>query len=402
MKEFWFRLCITPVYVVDIFFIISGFLIAFLTVAEIKKKRGKMNWPMFIVHRLIRICPIYFFMLMIFVALMKYFGESPLWPMFWEKYEDPCSYWWANTLFISNFVPTDEYSCMGWTWYISTDMQFYIITPVLILVYMKNRKIGYGLIAVLSVASIAAMFGQAYHNEYNPGMVHGIMKKDQFLNFYQKPYNRIGAYLVGIGLGFVFREFCDLQEKKPKGNNEVELVGRDSDVGLISNERRKGTEKLFWVVLWTQNRIFRIVGFLLGLSLMIMVIFIPHEFENHGEDYWSRGAKSFYLSIEHLLFSVGFALVLIPLIQGHGGLVKQFLSSKYFAVGAKISFSFYLIHPMVILFNGFNRPDSHYVSHFNYWYSLPSTIIFTTILSTLVTLILESPITNLEKIIFRR
>ena len=402
LKEFWMRLVISPLYVVDFFFIISGFLVAFLTIPEIRKRGGKMNWVMFMVHRFIRICPVYFFSLMIFVSLMKYMGESALWPMFWEKYEEPCKYWWANVLFISNFVPTDEYSCMGWTWYISCDMQFYVITPIFLMMYMKNRKAGLGLLGFLTIASIASMFGQAYHEEYNPGIIHGVMIKNQFLNFYQKPYNRIGAYLIGLTIGLVYREYVDSKQVVPSNKNEVEMVGKQNEVGLISNNRVSKKDKLLFIILWAKVKFYRWIAYALGVFLMLLIIFVPYNFESHNEDYWSRGSKSVYLSVEHLIFSIGFALCMIPLIEGYGSKIKDILSSKYFAVAAKISFTFYLIHPMVILFLGFNRPESHYVSHFNYWYSIPSTILFTTVLSTLLTLSLESPIMSLERILLRK
>ena len=270
------------------------------------------------------------------------------------------------------------------------------------MMYMKNRKAGLGLLGFLTIASIASMFGQAYHEEYNPRIIHGVMIKNQFLNFYQKPYNRIGAYLIGLTIGLVYREYVDSKQVAPSNKNEVEMVGKQNEVGLISNTRVSKKDKLLLIILWAKVKFYRWIAYALGVFLMLLIIFVPYNFESHNEDYWSRGSKSAYLSVEHLIFSIGFALCMIPLIEGYGGKIKGILSSKYFAVAAKISFTFYLIHPMVILFLGFNRPESHYVSHFNYWYSIPSTILFTTVLSTLLTLSLESPIMSLERILLRK
>ena len=43
-------------------------------------------------------------------------------------------YWWANILYINNLVPwkADEV-CLGHTWYLSNDMQFYIIAPIFVI-----------------------------------------------------------------------------------------------------------------------------------------------------------------------------------------------------------------------------------------------------------------------------
>lgn len=401
IKEFWARLSFTPVYIVDLFFIMGGFLVAFLTMAELYKRKGKMNWVMFIVHRLWRICPIYYFVLMIFVNLVKYMGSSAMWPLFWDKYEEPCEYWWANLLFISNFEPSDMYSCMGWSWFIPNDMQFYLITPIILILHFKSKKLGYATLAVLSFASVLGIFIQSYVNDYSPGVANGIMKKDQFIHFYQRPYNRIGAYLIGMAFGFAYRGFAD---SKPKSQgNEIELQVNDSTTGLISGKKQDKItyfETLF--IQLPKNKMIRWSFYVVGLVFIVAIVFIPYNFESHDSDYWPKAAKSLYLAIEHLAFCLGFVLCIAPILEGFGGAMKGFLCHKYFAIGAKISFSFYLIHPIVILFHGFNRPDSHYISHFNYWYSLPSTILFTLFFATLATLCVESPMMSLERIVFRR
>ena len=38
--------------------------------------------------------------------------------------------WWRNLAYINNFKSGG--GCIAWTWYIATDMQFYIFAPLLI------------------------------------------------------------------------------------------------------------------------------------------------------------------------------------------------------------------------------------------------------------------------------
>jgi len=33
--------------------------------------------------------------------------------------------------------------CAGWTWYLSDDMQFYVVAPLVLLVYLRNRILGW-------------------------------------------------------------------------------------------------------------------------------------------------------------------------------------------------------------------------------------------------------------------
>ena len=227
LQEFWSHLAIFPIYMVDVFFVISSFLLAYFLFPEIKKNKGKLNWMKFSIHRLLRICPIYFLMLMIFVNLFKYTGSGPLWTTFWPKYEYSCKYWWSNMLFISNFVPSDAYSCMGWSWFIANDMQFHFFAPIILLIHYKNKVFGYSLILFLIFSSFLFGLIQSIVNEYNPGVLYGISNMDQFLNNYQKPYTRVGPYLIGIFFGLVYREYTNRAEKRDMGGFELAEYSND-------------------------------------------------------------------------------------------------------------------------------------------------------------------------------
>jgi len=52
-------------------------------------------------------------------------------------------------LYIANFFGS-EYLCIGWVWYLDCDMQFYIFSFIITILYAINRK--YGFIAILSTA----------------------------------------------------------------------------------------------------------------------------------------------------------------------------------------------------------------------------------------------------------
>ena len=115
LRGFWHHLCYLGYYFVDTFFLISGFLLAYLSIPEMQKKKGHINIAVFMVHRVIRLAPIYYFVLMLFVNFfIPHFGTGPAWPFIDYKYSKTCNeYWWANLLFINNFVPTVKQGCMG-------------------------------------------------------------------------------------------------------------------------------------------------------------------------------------------------------------------------------------------------------------------------------------------------
>ncbi|KAK3580062.1 hypothetical protein CHS0354_001014 [Potamilus streckersoni] len=123
---------------VDSFFLLSGLLVAYLTLREIKKMGGikKFRWGMFYFHRFWRLTPPYMLMLVTNAILLKYWFDGPLWNQDGYDTENCENSWWTNLLYINNLVHTDK-MCMTWSWYLANDMQFFVLSPlILIPLYM--------------------------------------------------------------------------------------------------------------------------------------------------------------------------------------------------------------------------------------------------------------------------
>ena len=63
---------------------------------------------------------------------------------------------WLNLLYINNFYgivedPTPQSECLGVTWYLANDMQFFLIAPPIIYVTWHWKKIGFVLIGKLTL-----------------------------------------------------------------------------------------------------------------------------------------------------------------------------------------------------------------------------------------------------------
>eukprot|EP00494_Astrolonche_serrata_P010439 UN10505 len=92
--------------------------------------------------------------------VMPLFGSGPFWngDFFGQHCEDQ---WYYNLMFINNLYPnfqkpnTDH--CMVVAWYLSNDMQFFILLPIFLLAYKHNKQLGYGitLSAVIIPCTIA-------------------------------------------------------------------------------------------------------------------------------------------------------------------------------------------------------------------------------------------------------
>lgn len=107
---------------VDLFFIISGFLIVTLLLRE-QRQTGTISLPNFYIRRFLRIFPPYYLMLLVVgtVAYLKPEGSGSKVVMRDLPYA---------LLYLSNLVPM--YSQLAITWSLSVEEQFYIVVPTVV------------------------------------------------------------------------------------------------------------------------------------------------------------------------------------------------------------------------------------------------------------------------------
>lgn len=159
-------------FAVDVFFFIGGFLAAVLVLEKMMKmKRIRLSLiPSMWIHRFLRIWPTYAFCLLIYYQLSVFWSDGPVWNEYLVMADYCDGTWWRNLLFIDNFFTHGggglEY-CYGWGWYLSNDFQIFLVTPILLIIYVKNRKIGLAVLIGAFLASVAIAYGLAWANEYH-------------------------------------------------------------------------------------------------------------------------------------------------------------------------------------------------------------------------------------------
>jgi hypothetical protein len=150
MDSFAFQALLQSPFSVDSFFLLSGFLLAYLFLKEAVKKNGKINWIYFYVHRIWRLTPAYMVVVFFCLYVYKFMSAGP----FWE--DDHCEAnqhtWWMYLLYLSNFIPIHQ-MCVGWSWYLANDMQFYLISPLFLYPLYKWPKFGFGILASILIAT---------------------------------------------------------------------------------------------------------------------------------------------------------------------------------------------------------------------------------------------------------
>nr|BCN22412.1 putative monosaccharide biosynthesis protein [Vibrio mimicus] len=148
---------------VDIFFVISGYLMTGIIGRLIKSKSFSLQ--RFIFNRSVRILPPLFFTVLL-TSLFAFFAFNP------EYYQNHLKHAAASLLFVSNHIYFgesgyfDETSKTKWllhTWSLSAEWQFYIIYPIVVMLFIKSRWCNdlhsfRNLVVILFLTSIALFF----------------------------------------------------------------------------------------------------------------------------------------------------------------------------------------------------------------------------------------------------
>ncbi|GIY74671.1 nose resistant to fluoxetine protein 6 [Caerostris extrusa] len=205
-----FQVLLQAPFAVDSFFLLGGFLLAYLFLKEADKKSGKISWLFFYIHRLWRITPAYMVVVFFYIFVFKYVGSGPFWDD--NHCDDARTSWWKYLLYINNFIPINK-MCIGWSWYLANDMQFYLISPLFLYPLWRWPRVGFSILALTLISTWTATGVLSYKYDLIPMFVGATHAKDfnayaekmwnSFDLIYDKPYCRIAPYIIGIILGFI-------------------------------------------------------------------------------------------------------------------------------------------------------------------------------------------------------
>jgi len=283
---------------VDLFFVISGFLIGSILFGEFRNTGG-IVFTRFYVRRFMRLIPVY----VVVMLLGLYFLDG-------KHFENA----WANVLYLNNFLPIKE-QYMGWCWSLAIEEQFYLIFPAFIVLFMALRKgrlrflvglMGLSLVIRFSVTHAAGIAPPFRITPDNPHF------DTLFDVIYDKPWTRYGgllagatgAYLSTFHAGKIKRFFS--RTRLVTGIAAVCLavvahIAYTPSTSAMFSHMPHLARELWWAV-------FRDVFSLVTIFLILAAIHTPRLF---------------------------------------GGWLRRFLSWKGFYPIAQVSYSLYMIHEMI-------------------------------------------------------
>ncbi|XP_034948284.1 nose resistant to fluoxetine protein 6-like [Chelonus insularis] len=293
-------------FVVDTFFFLSGFLSAWLHFKTRQKEKQQSTeiksamstfFDRFI-KRIIRLTPVYLVMICITQLSFTWATANSI----FISYDSPdnCSkYWWRNLLYIHNFFGLKS-MCMSWSWYLSNDMQFYIVAQILLLLSDTYFKSSCFILFSLLGASILLSGYISYINNLSYTLDDFWFKADIH---YFPPWTRIAPYIIGIIAGYFY------QRTKDKLN--------------IS----KRTSWLLWII----------------SCICLSTVLVSS----------SSGIKSItltaiYLALSKTIWAIGIGWLLIACQTNNARLTNEILSSKILKPLGNMTYCAYLLNPVII------------------------------------------------------
>ena len=379
LSRFSFQPIGNAFFAVDSFFVLSGLLVAYLTMRQMKRKNGRFPFVTYYLHRYLRLTPTYAFVLFFIWVLSMYLADGPLYSAALgvdSAIHRSCNkYWWTNLLYINNLYPwkfNDE--CISWSWYLANDMQFYILSPLILIPLYYFFPIGIAISALVIIkcfvitGALAGIYDHQANQLSNLAYDYSTNESDivNYTNLlYVKPWHRVAPYIVGLILGYVLYRL-----RLPTSKSYVYI------------------KYVVFSVMWILSGIF-LFSTLYGLYFQWHG-HVPTKFEN-----------VFYITFSRFAWSLGLAFIVCICHYGYGGIVNQFLSMNFWIPLSRLSYNAYLLHPFIILvILGSERKAFNYQDYNLVVYSI-GMVVLSFGAAAVVSVFVEFPIGNLEQVIFK-
>jgi len=324
-------------------------------------------WVMFYIHRYIRLTGVYAIIIGLHSTLLKFMAGGPQSHQV-QALVDKCRIaGWMNFLYINNFAQ-DVYGpgigdCINVSWYMAIDMQFFIITPIILSLIWKSPKIGYTLVGVLFTTGTAC---QIAFTIVDDEFFHG------GFSFYIKPWNRSQPYLIGLLLGIFLH----------KKRNEPSL--------------KMNSIALTWF--WS-----------LAVVAAAAVVYGPSEY-NITKDIRVATPCSgmhppminrvMYNGFAKVAWSLAISWVILACVKGKGGIVNSILCWPIWIPLARVQYCLYLLHRTVIYLINSRAETTVRYSNIILTQQFLSILAISTGVAFLFVVLFEAPIVHMEKLFF--
>uniref|UniRef100_A0A182Q9L9 Acyltransferase 3 domain-containing protein n=1 Tax=Anopheles farauti TaxID=69004 RepID=A0A182Q9L9_9DIPT len=213
-NEPWFPIAMAGnTYTVQIFFVIGGLLLA-VNSLEQDKPNVRCNVQYLINRvkfRLIRILPLYLFVILFHASWYQRLYEGPI----GDRFKDYCTTnWWTNVIFLNNYIKPSE-PCIQFAWYLGADFQLYLLGTMLMML-MRIPKLTKAIVTFMVVSAFLVPAIVIYHYNLDATVMmilRYILQEIRTLPYYLRVYipfeTNAGNYFFGMLAGMSYFHYKD-------------------------------------------------------------------------------------------------------------------------------------------------------------------------------------------------
>lgn len=385
---------------VDLFFTMTGFLTAYLIFDSGHAfKMNPLKWVYLAFRRYWRLAPMYLISFWFSRSVAQMLGSGPLWDYGTSNmtFRGLCNTesWWYPVTLTSNLHGLFE-ECMITSWYISCDMQFFLVSPIFIHLLAKKPLHGWcaALAAIamsLKVRYDAVLEGtSARHDELVQPRADIFMRVSHDLPaLYTHPHYRVCAYIVGLLAG----HYVYMLKSRKWTSILVDSMLQEQPATAATSEHKHNRPHAAGVRL--RNLIAYAGVFMFGVMSFVSYL-LSHYYPSSMLKYAKAVAGVAY-ALDHLVMAIGVSFIIVAMCFGQWSKFVRFLSHKNWTRLSKINYALLLLQCEAIYYQVFRYeqiPVAGTRELINILFNLLVTLYP---LAFVVTLAFEFPLANLEK-----
>lgn len=192
---------------VDLFFVLSGFLISSQLFSQIK--RGKdISLKNFYIKRFFRILPAYWVIVAIYFGFSGFHEREALPPI------------WKFLTFTQNFgLNIFDFGTFSHAWSLCVEEHFYLFLPLILIILQSTHlfKKSYWLLIFLFLFGIALRIF-IWNNFYLPEKI------EWYKDIYYPTYNRLDGLLMGVSIAGIYQFRPDIWNKISRYGNHLVVI----------------------------------------------------------------------------------------------------------------------------------------------------------------------------------
>jgi len=319
----------------------------------------------YVVTRLVRLTPALFIVALSAAYFVPTIGRGLWWD---DGNRGNCrSYWHLDVLYVSNIdwrsesavdlEYTREDQCLEHAWFLAALVQYALLTPVLVWLYVLiSRRTSKALAAdlrlrhghqisyvagvlptgALMLASIFRSYANSYLEEWSPFFF--TESSDFYWEYYLGPASRVPSYCIGLLFAFFWEEWT-AERTVPAAGDGAQQSPSSRPAGLRRFQRHLSRSTL--------ALLFATAAFLILSTLYAVVE--PSQHESRSPPFaYKNEVNALYVAFGRPAFALGVAIVCFILFNRQGGVVQTVLGSHFMTVGGRLAYSFFLVSVPVL------------------------------------------------------